>query len=369
VVERLEKRLQSGPMKVCDLRSFLGNPNQGGGPEDLWVAAGLQTFVQRHTHVFAYDEANQRLSLRASFGPRCSSSVDAGLTSALSGDPNATVVEARVIRRLTAALQGGPMTVCTLKSFLGNPNQGGGPEDLLVVQDMQSFVDRHAELLCFADAETKSVKLCNNISPHFSSLVKPGVANKETIDAAEARVIQRLTEILRDGPANIGLLKEILGDPRRGGGPEDLLVVADWGAFISRHTNIFSYYVPTKRLSLWAPADSTPPPSVPTRPNAMLVDQGTNKLPAETRVIQRLTRKLERGPIKVSALKSFLGNPNQGGGPEDLRVVADIPTFLRRHEDSFCYDAKTQSLRLRHLEASESIAMTEPPAADPTDNG
>lgn len=160
------------------------------------------------------------------------------------------------------------MTVCTLKSFLGNPNQGGGPEDLLVVQDMQSFVDRHAELLCFADAETKSVKLCNNISPDFSSLVKPvcaafnqnfegflnqlirkgfpffsisistchyrfvsrscsssmlfchqgmflgkrhgcptfkrlamqGVANKETIGAAEARVIQRLTEILRDGP-------------------------------------------------------------------------------------------------------------------------------------------------------------------------
>lgn len=64
-------------MKVCDLKSFLGNPNQGGGPEDLWVTAGLQTFVKRHAHVFAYDEGNQRLSLRTSFGPRCSSSVDA----------------------------------------------------------------------------------------------------------------------------------------------------------------------------------------------------------------------------------------------------------------------------------------------------
>lgn len=70
-------RTMPAAMKVCDLRSFLGNPNQGGGPEDLWVAAGLQTFVQRHAHVFAYDEANQRLSLRASFGPRCSSSFHA----------------------------------------------------------------------------------------------------------------------------------------------------------------------------------------------------------------------------------------------------------------------------------------------------
>lgn len=73
--------------------------------------------------------------------------------------------------------------------------------------------------------------------------------------------------------------------------------------------------------------------------------------------------------MKVSALKSFLGNPNQGGGPEDLRVVADIPTFLRRHEDMFSFDAVTQILRLHNLEAFESTAMTEPPAADPSNTG
>lgn len=36
------------------------------------------------------------------------------------------------------------------------------------------------------------------------------------------------------------------------------------------------------------------------RPKAMPVDQGTDKLPAETRVVHRLTRKLERGPSQAA---------------------------------------------------------------------
>jgi len=367
VVERLEKRLQSGPMKVCDLRSFLGNPNQGGGPEDLWVAAGLPTFVSRHTDVFLYDEANQRLSLRTFFGPRCSPLVDAVPMAAVGGDPNVTAVEARVIRRLTAALQGGSMTVCALKSFLGNPNQGGGPEDLRVVQDMQSFVARHTDLLCFADTEAKSVRLCAVIGPACSLPVHPAASYGGTMDTAEARVIRRLSEVLRNGPANSGVLKDLLGDPLRGGGSEDLLVVADFETFISRHPDIFSYYAPTKRVSLWAPADHSTSPPATTKLKTLWVDQGTNTLPPEVRVVHRMSTRLERGPMKVCALKSFLGNPNQGGGAEDLRVVADVSSFLRSHADKFHYDADTQTIRLRNVGAPESSAMTEPSAADPID--
>lgn len=53
------------------------------------------------------------------------------------------------------------------------------------------------------------------------------------------------------------------------------------------------------------------------------------------------------GPIKTYDLRTFLGNPNKGGGPEDLRVVADIPTFIGHHTDVFDYDAATKSLSLR----------------------
>lgn len=53
------------------------------------------------------------------------------------------------------------------------------------------------------------------------------------------------------------------------------------------------------------------------------------------------------GSVKVEILRGQLGNPNQGGGAEDLRVVADWATFVSRHAETFSYDAATKCLSLR----------------------
>lgn len=53
------------------------------------------------------------------------------------------------------------------------------------------------------------------------------------------------------------------------------------------------------------------------------------------------------GCIHVSALRSFLGNPLSGGGPEDLRVVADIKAFVGRHVDKFVFDTTTKRVSSR----------------------
>lgn len=50
--------------------------------------------------------------------------------------------------------------------------------------------------------------------------------------------------------------------------------------------------------------------------------------------------------IPVSIVKSFLGNPNNAGGPEALRLVADLPKFVERHPNIFCYDDATKRISL-----------------------
>lgn len=51
--------------------------------------------------------------------------------------------------------------------------------------------------------------------------------------------------------------------------------------------------------------------------------------------------------VKADNLKGFLGDPRQGGGPEDLRVVVDWEAFVSCHADTFVYDASTKSVRIR----------------------
>jgi len=48
-------------------------------------------------------------------------------------------------------------------------------------------------------------------------------------------------------------------------------------------------------------------------------------------------------------VKSFLGDLSQGGGPEDLRVVADMQTFVERHKETLSYDASMRILSLYRL--------------------
>lgn len=50
--------------------------------------------------------------------------------------------------------------------------------------------------------------------------------------------------------------------------------------------------------------------------------------------------------VKVNDLKSLLGDSSSGGGPEDLRVIANIKAFVSRHTDTFAYDAVTKRLSL-----------------------
>jgi len=52
---------------------------------------------------------------------------------------------------------------------------------------------------------------------------------------------------------------------------------------------------------------------------------------------------------KVSYLKAILGDPGQGGKPEDTRVLADIEAFVLRQKEKFNYDAATKKLSLRTL--------------------
>ena len=56
------------------------------------------------------------------------------------------------------------------------------------------------------------------------------------------------------------------------------------------------------------------------------------------------------GFIDIPTLKSFLGNPKEGGGKHYLLAVPDWQAFAERHGDKFCYDdtkKKKPILRLR----------------------
>jgi len=80
-------------------------------------------------------------------------------------------------------------------------------------------------------------------------------------------------------------------------------------------------------------------------------------------VVQRLQFRLQNGPISVSDLRSFLGNPHEGGGPEDLEAFGDAEAFVRRHYDRFWYDAGIRSVGLRPQPASAPVEFPVPPKA------
>jgi len=53
--------------------------------------------------------------------------------------------------------------------------------------------------------------------------------------------------------------------------------------------------------------------------------------------------------MKFRALEIYVANSTGNGGPRDLRVIADIEAFVRRHADIFSYDKATQQLSLDPL--------------------
>lgn len=59
---------------------------------------------------------------------------------------------------------------------------------------------------------------------------------------------------MEPGPATLCDLKSLLGDPLKGGCPEDVAVVASWETFVERHPDTFAYEAATRTLRLRAPA-------------------------------------------------------------------------------------------------------------------
>jgi len=377
VVQMLRAQLRHGPVNVGDLKGFLAEPHKAGHPEDLMVVADVEALVARHTNTFVYDVTTKRVGLRDLVGAqgvdtvsRKDERVSRGRPAVPGGGPQSErgqpVVEAvvsqanpqpqhkdtvhsgtvakmsdvvdqaadriknkqeeaeeRVVQRLTAKLQDGPVIVPVLKAFLGNPVSGGGPEDLRVVKDWEAFVGRHTDTFLY-DAATRMLGLharSDDRSPIHSG-------NEVIDEAAEARVVQRLKAKLQAGPVYLYTLRNFLQDPRKGGGPADLRVVKNWKEFVRRHTETFIYDAPSKMLRL--------------RDLSVKIDPHV-----EARVVERLMPKLQSGPVKVGYLKGFLSEPRQGGGPEHQWVVADWEAFVARHADTLVYDAATQTLCLQ----------------------
>lgn len=375
VVQRLAAKLKDGPIRFYLLKAFLGDPLQGGGPKDLQVANDVEAFVDRHTDAFFYDTSTRMVGLRAHSG------IDFQATA-----------EARVVQRLKARLRHGPVDGVILKSLLPKPFSGDRP-DLEVIADKEGFSSRHMDTFSY-DAATKTLRLRDS-------------AGNQSIDPqVEGQVVERLTARLQHGPITVSGLRSRLGNPVKGGGPKDLEVVADLEAFIGRHADAVCYNALTKTISLRAPTGPTtsavgmktaagagtpmepvhiagssnftrkpnpkPDPeevrlakspeapvvrpkdpfyylkmvSKSVKPRAPADEHGIDP-EAEAAVIQRLIVTLKRGPVNVDLLRTFLGDPDQGGGPEDLELVGDLPSFVEGHRNVFFYDAATNAVGLR----------------------
>jgi hypothetical protein len=310
VVERLGARLQSAPpIHVSALRSFLGNPLSGGGPEDLRVVADIKAFVGRHVDKFVFDTTTKRVSLCIpSDGDRQS-------------NPQADA-EARVVQRLKSELCAGPVKIRALKCFLGDPLQGGGPEDLRVLKNLKAFVSSHKDTFCY-DPATKRLSL----------------RTVSILTAAKARVVENSKATLQSGTTMSAIKEGVIGKPLRSRGPADQRAVRD---VADLDTDTVAHDAATTSLGRGSSTD----------------DQGID-CQAEARVIRRLTEKLQKGPSYIRDLKAFLGNPLQGGRPEDLSVLKDWKAFMERHADAFCDDKDTKLVSLRaKMEAIENMAET-----------
>jgi len=357
VVQRLEARLQNSIMEVGALLTFLGDSNQGGGPADLAVAADWAAFFRRHPEKFCYDHPYVSLRTIARLPPERAPKEmrqEQGSKPKAGGKGGAKGAEERVVQRLTAKLQEGPIRVGNARSFLMNPQQGGGPEDRQVVANFREFVLRHSDVFSY-DPASNALRLNTSASPGPSLLVpKPKPAGKGGNQGVEARVVQRLAAKLRDGPTTVGDVRSFLGNPYQGGGPEDLQIVANLRDFLMRHADLFSFDPASNSIRLCTA--SSPGPS-PSGPQAM--SQRTDKK-VEKRVAQRLMSRLQSGPVRLPDLRSFLGDPNQGGGPEDLRILADWPSFVGRHTETIDYDPVTESVSLRSQKGPEPAPNTVP---------
>eukprot|EP00667_Euglena_gracilis_P005848 EG_transcript_5895 len=93
-----------------------------------------------------------------------------------------------------------------------------------------------------------------------------------------------------------------------------------------------------------AAAGCTPPPPIS---------------PIEARVVKRLEDKLAAAgvPIHVGGLQGYLGNPQNGGCPEDRAVVADWRAFAARHTDKFQYEDSGRLPTLRLIGPFEAAAI------------
>eukprot|EP00667_Euglena_gracilis_P005654 EG_transcript_5696 len=157
--------------------------------------------------------------------------------------------EARVVRRLTERLRGGPVHVGALEVFLGDPREGGSPADRAVVADWAAFAAQHRSQFRF-DPPLLSLEEAADGPARASSPDR--TVPPPALPPAEARVVQRLAERLRNGPVHVGALTAFLSDPREGGGPVDRAVVVDWATFAERHRGTFRFEAPL--LSLVDPA-------------------------------------------------------------------------------------------------------------------
>lgn len=83
------------------------------------------------------------------------------------------------------ARQPGPIKVGALRSILANPP--GGSRDLRVIEDVEAFVARHADVFSYDDV-TEQLTLCRPIG------------DSDTDPQAELEVVQRLAARVQCGP-------------------------------------------------------------------------------------------------------------------------------------------------------------------------
>jgi len=354
VVKRLKAKLQGGPTTVGDVRGFLGNPQMGGGPADLYVVSDLEAFVRRYTDTFFHDPVNKTLSLRTAASPS-SLSIKAGMEEA----------EARVVRALQARLRGCPMPLDAILTFLSK-RPGSKAQDREVVADLRAFARRHKDIFYYDNWQDPPVLGLWWV--HKDTTGWP--TDPKTIKTEDA-LVQRLQTKLKlcGGAMKIDALTAYV--TKTAVDPVEVTLVADWEAFVRRHLDIFFFSlqdvgVVGLRKQKVAAAESQKaaqetkkvPSKVPSKIPEVVVPKDT-----EVRLVQRLKERLGKcpdGSLGIAALKGFLGNPCEGGSPHDARALTDWVAFAARHADTFRYDAsgKTPILRLFVLPPRKIINAT-----------
>eukprot|EP00667_Euglena_gracilis_P000379 EG_transcript_379 len=264
----------------------------------------------------------------------------------------ASSVEALVVRRLQAKLTNGPRLVFSLRGFLGNPEDGGSPADMAAVPDWEAFAQRHNSIFRYAGSGSKATL----------SLVAPSPTTTAVHPTTEAAVVRRLQAKLAAGPVSVATLAAFLGNPAEGGCPTDLKVVQNWQAFAHRHHDLFQYVTVGTQSKLQLV--SAPPVGVSKSTVAAKLRPGLSAV--ETRVLRRLEAKLAGGPVLLSTLRSFLGDPGQGGCREDLEAVPEWEAFAQRHCGVFLMSGSGSKGKLG-LAGSAAATAQAAPGATPED--